>query len=139
MVIQTINKITADEYFQLPETNTPMELIDGEIIQMPSPVPNHQAVVGDLCVLLKQNVKSLGGRVFVSPLDVYLDDINVPQPDVMWLAPNSRCQVGEKRLSGAPDLIAEVLSPGSVSHDRRKKFRLYQQFGVREYWIVDFV
>jgi Uma2 family endonuclease len=88
-------------------------------------------------VLLKQVARERGGRVFVSPLDVHLDEINVPQPDLIYLAPDSRCVVAEKRLVGAPDLLVEVLSPGSVKRDRSEKFLLYERYGVREYWIID--
>ncbi|MDX1993040.1 MAG: Uma2 family endonuclease [bacterium] len=137
MLEQTRTRITAEEYFQLPETNLPIELIDGEIFQMPTPSPKHQDVILNAAILFRQRVKERGGRVFVAPLDVVFDDGNIAQPDVMWLAPDSRCQVTEKRLVGAPDFIAEVLSPSSVSHDRRTKFRLYQQHGVREYWVID--
>jgi Uma2 family endonuclease len=130
-------RITAAEFFALPETNTPMELVNGEVIEVPSPVPEHQEAVVRLVLLISQLTLSLGGKVYVAPLDVYLDDANVPQPDVMWVAPDSQCQVGEKRLIGAPDLIAEVLSPGTALQDKRYKFRLYERYGVREYWIVD--
>ena len=129
--------MTAAEFFELPESNLPCELIDGEVIQMPSPVPEHQDVVLSSAVVIKQKAKTLGGRVFIAPLDVHLDEANVLQPDVMWIAPESQCEVGEKRLSGPPDFIIEVLSPGSAWQDKRVKFRLYERFGVREYWIIN--
>jgi Uma2 family endonuclease len=137
MLEQTRTRITAEEYFQLPETNLPIELIDGEILQMPAPSYIHQRIIIQLIVLLSKLVERVGGEVIAAPLDVVFDDGNIAQPDVMWLAPDTRCQVTEKRLVGAPDLIAEVLSPGSIYHDRRTKFRLYQQHGVREYWLID--
>lgn len=135
MTVKT--RVTADEFFQLPESNQFIELIDGEIIMSPSPVPDHQDIIGNGFVLLRQVAKERGGRVFVSPMDVYLDDTNVPQPDVIYLAPDSRCAVTDKRLVGAPDLVVEVLSPGSIKRDRGEKFLLYERHGVREYWIVD--
>jgi Uma2 family endonuclease len=111
--------------------------MDGEVITMPSPIPAHQEAIVRLVLLISQLTVQLGGKVYVAPLDVYLDALNVVQPDVIWVAPDSQCQIGEKRLIGAPDLIAEVLSPGTALHDKRHKFRLYERFGVREYWIVD--
>ena len=55
----------------------------------------------------------------------------------MWVAEDSQCVILDKHLRGAPDLIVEVLSPGTIRRDRKVKFRLYQQYGVREYWLVD--
>jgi Uma2 family endonuclease len=133
----TKNRITASVFFALPQSNTPLALIDGEVIEIGSPVPAHQEAVVRLVLLISQLTLHLGGKVFVAPLDVYFDLLNIPQPDVMWVAPDSKCQIGEKRLIGAPDLIAEVLSPGTALQDKRDKFRLYEKYGVREYWIVD--
>jgi Uma2 family endonuclease len=133
----TAPRVTAAEYLLQPETTHPTALINGEVITMPAPTPEHQDVVLDLGAYLKSIVKAKGGRVFVAPLDVYLDEYNVPQPDVMVLLPGSACEVGEKRLIGAPDMIVEVLSPGTARHDRKIKFRLYERFGVKEYWLVD--
>jgi len=130
-------RMTAAEFLALPESNTPMELLDGEIIMAPSPIPQHQDIVGNVFVILKQLAKQIGGRAFVAPLDVYLDDHNVAQPDVLWIAENSRCQVTTTHLVGAPDLVVGVLSPSTAWQDKTVKFRLYQQHGVREYWLVD--
>jgi Uma2 family endonuclease len=138
MAEQVNIRMTADEFLQLPETNLPTQLLDGEVIEMPAPELLHQDCVGSIYVIFRQAAKALGGKAYVAPVDVYFDELNIPQPDVMWLAPNSACQpVGSQRLSGAPDLIAEVLSPGTAHIDRRRKFRLYEKYGVREYWLVD--
>ncbi|MCK6577875.1 MAG: Uma2 family endonuclease [Anaerolineae bacterium] len=85
-------------------------------------------------------MKAVGGKVYIAPLDVVLDDANVVQPDVLWIAPEgAHCSVDETtgRLRGAPDLVVEVLSPTSGYRDRRTKFRLYELHDVREYWLVD--
>jgi Uma2 family endonuclease len=67
-----------------------------------------------------------------------MDAENVPQPDVLWVVPESQCvPEGTKRLRGAPDLIVEVLSPGTARLDKSTKFLLYERHGVREYWIAD--
>ncbi len=137
MVQQIRPRMTAAEFWQLPETDQRLELIDGEVIEMATPVPDHQDVVLNTALVLKELNRTLGGRVYVAPLEVYLDEENLPQPDVMWVAANSRCVVGEKRLEGPPDLIVEVFSPGTTRHDKIKKFNLYQQHGVREYWMID--
>jgi len=128
-------QMTAAEFLALPESNQPTQLIDGEMIVTPSPIPAHQRCVLNSIQILEALIPD--GEIFVSPIDLYLDDSNVPQPDVLWIAANGKCVVGEKYLSGPPDLIVEVLSPSTAREDRTVKFLLYEKFGVREYWIVD--
>ena len=141
MAEQINKRMTAGEFLQLPETNLPVQLLDGRIIRFDTSELTqltHQDTLGNTAVLFKLKAKELGGKAYVAPVDVYFDELNIPQPDVIWLAPDTKCQMdGEKRLSGAPDLIAEVLSPGTARTDRKSKFRLYEKYGVREYWLVD--
>jgi Uma2 family endonuclease len=127
-------KMTAEEFFELPETNQITELINGELIVSPPPIPEHQRLIGNTYVLLRQLIPD--GVVFVAPIGVYLDEDNVPEPDIVWVAVNSRCVITKTRLEGAPDLIVEVLSPGTERRDKKDKFELYQKYGVREYWLV---
>lgn len=135
MMNQPKTRIGAHDFLELPETNTPTELIDGEVIVSPTPVPEHQRLVIRLLDLVRDLVPD--GEVFVAPLSVYLDDDNVPEPDVMWVAENSRCKVTDRWLEGPPDLIVEVLSPGTARADKTVKYLLYERHGVREYWLVD--
>lgn len=128
-------QMTAAEFLALPETSQPTQLIDGEVIVSPSPIPAHQRSVLKSAQVLGALIPD--GEVFVSPIDVYLDDANVVQPDVLWASANGKCVIGEKYLSGPPDLIIEVLSPSTAREDRTVKFLLYEKYGVREYWIVD--
>jgi Uma2 family endonuclease len=128
-------RVTAAEFDRFMETaEKRYELINGEIIEMGTPVPACQDVVLNTALVIT-SIKPRG-KVYVAPLEVYLDDENIPQPDVMWIAPDSQCRVTGKRLEGAPDLIVEVLSPSTARHDRDAKFKLYERCGVREYWIA---
>jgi Uma2 family endonuclease len=122
---------------ELPESNLPMELWAGELIMSPTPNPTHQRLVFNLASLLRDFVtqKKLG-EVFLSPLDVVLSQRQVVQPDVFFIA-KSRLHLVTDRVRCAPDLAVEVLSPGRRRRDRVDKKDLYEQFGVREYWIVD--
>lgn len=137
MVDATPTKVSATEFFDLPETMTPMQLIDGDIHMAPAPSLYHQDSVFRVAKLIEQI--SPEGKVYIAPVDVYLDDSNVVQPDVVYLTPESQATRADegKRLRGAPELVVEVFSPGSVRQDRLDKFRLYEQHGVREYWMVD--
>ena len=129
---------TFDEMLaELPETNLPVELWDGEIIMSPTPNPNHQRLVFNLARLLRDFVtaKKLG-EVFLGPLDVILTQRRVVQPDVFFIS-KSRLNLVTDRVRCAPDLTVEVVSHGSWKRDRVEKKDLYEQHGVREYWIVD--
>lgn len=128
-------RITAAEFYALPEDDERRELLGSEVITMPTPIPLHQRVVRLGTRVLEKLIPN--GEIFFAPLELYLDDDNIPQPDIMWVAENSRCQVTPKRLEGPPELIVEVLSPGTARTDRVKKFRLYERFAVREYWLID--
>jgi Uma2 family endonuclease len=133
MAVQT--RMTAAEYLALPETTQRSDLINGEIIMSPAPTVEHQRLVGRLFNLLQRLVPN--GEVFLTPLDVYLDDENVVQPDVMWVAADSKCVAESNYLSGAPDLVVEVLSPRTKRRDRKENFHLYEKFGTRECWLTD--
>lgn len=139
MVQPTRTRVTADAYYQLPEYDQQnlIQLIDGEVIIGMPPNVKHQALVGEILFLLLSIARKMGGRAFTSPIEVFLDEHNIYEPDVLYLKPDSACEIGEKRLIGAPDLVVEVLSPSTAKHDRQHKYDAYQQHGVGEYWIVD--
>ena len=130
------HKMTAQEFAKLPESNLFIELIDGEVI-FSRTTEVHQSAVLSIIIHLKQSIST--GKLNLSPLDVYLDDFNVVLPDVFWVADqNSLCQLGEdQRWHGAPDLTVEILSPVTAKRDKGRKFKLYEQYGVHEYWITD--
>ena len=133
MAVQT--KMTADEFLRLPETSQRTELIDGEII-VTAPELDHQDILLNTAFALKNLVPD--GKVRVSPVDVYLDDFNLVQPDVLWASAESKCvPFGKKYMRGAPELVVEVLSPSTALRDKGVKFRLYEAHGVHEYWIID--
>ena len=122
---------------EMPETNLPVELWNGEIIMSPIPTPSHQTVVLRFARRLEDFVLAKrGGSVFVSPLDVVLSQHRVVQPDVFFVAESNRGII-QDQIRGVPDLALEVISPGSWKRDRVEKKALYEQAGVKEYWIVD--
>ena len=123
------------DYEALPDEPR-CELIYGSLFVSPSPSPLHQIIVGVLFAKLRRLSRGSGGRVFLAPLDVFLRDHSVVQPDLLYVSKERRSLVGE-RVEGAPDLLVEVLSPGTARRDRGDKLRLYAETGVREYWIVD--
>lgn len=119
------------------------EIIDGEAICMsPAPTPAHQAVVVELSAQLTLQLRGQRCQTFVAPIDVRLpkpgqsDEATdrVVQPDVLVVCDPSK--VDARGVRGAPDLVIEVLSPSTLSHDHVRKRRLYEEAGVREYWLV---
>ena len=122
---------------ELPESNLPMELWDGEIVMSPTPIPNHQRIVARFYKLMDEFVAGRKlGEVFVSPLDVILTQRRVVQPDIFFIS-KSRLNLVTDRVRCVPDLVVEVISQGSWKRDRVEKKGLYEQHGVREYWIID--
>ncbi len=112
------------------------ELLFGRFYVSPSPSVLHQMVSFVLGQFLARVAREAGGLVLLAPLDIHLAQHSVVQPDVFYVSAGRRGIVRE-RIEGAPDLVVEVVSPGSARRDRDDKLALYAQSGVREYWIVD--
>ncbi|HAS53380.1 MAG: restriction endonuclease [Nitrospirae bacterium GWC2_57_13] len=130
-------RYTYKEYAALPE-GSPYQLIEGELIMTPSPAPYHQMISLRLATALANHVSlNKAGLVFTAPIDVYLDDEDTYQPDIIVILKERTRIVGEKRIEGAPDVVVEILSPSTAYYDLRKKFYQYEKHGVKEYWIVD--
>jgi Uma2 family endonuclease len=123
---------------RMPDDGPRYELYDGELSEVPTPIPRHQRVAHKIANVLEEYERAAGGLVLISPIDVVLDDHNVVQPDVVFFTP---ARVGSidmrKAIRIPPDLAIEVLSPSTSATDRGKKSRLLARFGVPEYWIVD--
>ena len=131
-------KMNYDQLCLLPEDGNQYELFDGELVMTPSPRAHHQEIVTKLSALLSQHVqRSSLGKVYVAPLDTIMDEHNVVQPDILFVSRERVAEVVKEWIEGAPDLVVEVLSPSTFHKDLRRKMRVYSQFGVQEYWIVD--
>ncbi len=129
-------KYTYEDYIKISDDKR-YELINGELIMTPSPIPNHQRISGKLEFVVRKFVTENNlGEVFDAPCDVYLDDENVVQPDILFISKDRLDIIGEKNIQGAPNLVVEIISENSVHRDMVQKKRLYARFGVKEYWIV---
>jgi Uma2 family endonuclease len=139
MAIQPKIRITASEFYDLDayKNDELIQLIDGEAVISVPPIPKQQAIVVETIFLFKTLAKTKGGSVYTSPIEVYLDNENIFEPDVLYIKPDSACKVEEKRLVGAPNLVVEVLSPSTAKFDRHQKYQAYEKHGVEEYWIID--
>ena len=130
---------TVEELFALPDDGMRHELIDGVHYMTPSPVTKHQKVVGELFFALHGHVRANGlGVVLVAPMDVVVSKSSVVEPDILFISAAREAEiVGEKNITGAPDLVVEVLSTGTRKVDETTKRDFYGRVGCREYWIVD--
>ena len=130
-------KFTYIDYKNTPEDKR-YELLDGELVVVPSPRTDHQNTLLNLGIYLGVFVKERGlGNVYVAPFDVVLSDTDVVQPDILFVSNERAGIVTEDNVQGAPDLVVEILSPSTAERDRTFKRSLYAQHGVREFWIVD--
>lgn len=131
--------MTVHQYLSTEETNRHRELVFGVVREPPSPFPYHQAAVVRLVTRLQQHVdETRAGKLYVSPLDVILDEARhlVLQPDILFISTANEAIVRDW-VRGAPDLVIEVLSPGTRGRDRKAKRGWYLHYGVKEYWLVD--
>lgn len=128
-------RLTTTYYKLLPE-GAPYQLIEGELIITPAPNPRHQIISANIFEKVRVLTKGLGVCLY-SPVDVYLDDENAFQPDVVFISNNRRDIIKEDGIYGVPDLVIEILSPSTASYDLKEKFGVYERSGVKEYWIVD--
>lgn len=121
-----------------------VELIKGKIFQMsPAPRAMHQRVQGKIYNRIYNYLENKKCEVFVSPFDVRIPLKNqksndtvfsVVQPDICIVCEESK--IDEKGCNGAPDFIAEILSPSTMRKDANEKYSLYEEAGVKEYWLV---
>ena len=122
------------------ETDQRMEYLDGQAFALASPTGVHQRIVGHLHHHLYVWLTGKPCRVYLAPLDIVMGrnarDRNLVQPDLAIICDLARFSRQGQYL-GAPALIAEVVSPGSRSHDLVRKMDLYLRSGVSEYWVVD--
>jgi Uma2 family endonuclease len=132
-------KLTYDDLVAMPDNGLRRELIDGELYVTASPNRKHQSIVVNLVYLLKAHLRATPiGRVFAAPFDVLLSQVDVVEPDLLYISKQREAEIlSAKHVTGAPDLVVEVGSPSTRRVDERLKQRLYERFAVGEYWIVD--
>lgn len=105
-----------------------------------TPPPNirHQSELASLSLILGNYVRKRRlGTVLFAPVAVYFSEMNVFEPDLVFISKEREIIIQEQRIKGPPDLVVEILSPGTKNRDLGIKRRLYAKYGVPEYWIVD--
>jgi len=131
-------KLTREDLAAMPQDGKRYEIMEGELYVTPSPTIRHQDIVGKLYRLLCRTLYDTGmGPVYVAPVDVVFDEENVVQPDVFFVRSQRLDIIQQNYVKGPPDLVIEVLSPGTKHRDLKIKSASYARFGVPIYWVVD--
>jgi len=130
---------TIDDIYNLPDGQR-AELIDGELYMMATPGRIHQKLVHFLDLTIGNYINGKNGdcEVYPAPFAVFLnaDDKIYLEPDISVICDKNK--LIDEGCKGAPDWIAEVVSPSSRPMDYNKKLFKYRTAGIREYWIVDY-
>jgi len=129
---------TYEEYYRLDDDRR-YEVIEGKLIDIsPAPSTWHQDWLGQLGTRIYNfNERRKLGRVYFTPVDVVFSEENCMQPDIIFVANENQGIIQFRAVFGAPDLAVELISPSTGRRDKGVKKRLYEQFGVKEFWLGD--
>ena len=121
----------------LPE-GTLCQLINNNLVISPSPIDIHQVILNKINNRLFNYLeKDPIGELRIAPYDVHFSKRNIFHPDMIFIANNNLNTIQSKGLVGVPDLVIEVLSPGTAHKDEGEKKDIYEQYGVQEYFIIN--
>ena len=131
-------KFTYEEYLTFPEDGKRHELIAGDHYVTPAPLTKHQRIVAALHRIIGPFVHECAlGTVLCAPVDVLLSQVDVVQPDFLFISTARSSIITERHIQGAPDLVVEILSDSTRNNDEGIKHTLYERAQVQEYWIID--
>ncbi len=130
--------VTAEDYQNMPETGPRYQLIEGDLYMSPAPNRFHQDISLNLERILDRWLeKHPIGKLYHAPFDVYLDEFNVFQPDILFVSKERLSILSDRGAEGAPDFVIEILSPRNAKIDRFNKRKMYGRHGVTEQWIIE--
>lgn len=126
--------------YRLFEADDPYfyQLLNGRLVQKKANSPRHQIILQNLNLSMALHVRSQQlGTVLFAPVDVFWDEYNAPHPDLVFVSTQKEALITNDGIMGAPDLVVEIVSPSSIARDRVEKLKLYQKYGIPEYWMID--
>ena len=134
-------KFTPDRYtykdYLLIDDDKRYEILRGGLIMVPAPFTIHQRLLIRLSVIFSNFIKEKKlGEMLVAPTDVVLAEDTVVQPDILFINKERLDIIKEAAIMDSPDLIVEIVSPSSASYDTVEKRDIYEEYGVKEYWLV---
>ena len=134
-------KLTGADYMRLtPPSHRGVryQLIEGELVKMAGPNDPHQVFIGELYIEVRTQTRALGlGETRISPFDAAIDEHNTFQPDLLFVSNERRHIFDGHGVTGAPDVVVEVLSESTRRRDFDVKLPVYGRNGVREAWMAD--
>lgn len=137
MTLQT-RRLTFEDYLNGPELKERYDIVDGEMIMAPAPTVDHQRILRRLVRSLDSFVTEHRlGEVLFAPVDVLIrrEPLRTRQPDLLFVS-KERSGILHQIVEGAPDLVAEILSPGNTRGEVEEKLKDYARLGVRECWLI---
>lgn len=133
-----VRKLTYDDLLAMPDDGLRHEIIDGVLYVSPSPGTPHQFTVGKLHQAIANYLDEHPvGELYLAPFDVVFTKCDVVEPDLLFIRAERLSVLTERNVTGAPDLVIEILSPSTRRVDLTLKRDLFERQGVREYWVVD--
>ncbi len=130
MLKTAFRPLTVQDYRELPEGPPYYQLIEGDLEMSPAPSRIHQAILRNIsCILFEFLQRNPTGEFYFAPIDVFLTDLNVYQPDLVFISKPRASILTDDGLIGAPAKTAKL--------DRGIKREVYARAGVTEMWIVD--
>lgn len=140
MATQIEPVMTVADLDLMPDDGNSYELIEGELFVSRAPSLNHQLIVKNIIVLFQAYLDRHPVGIVVPGPGVIFSDFNGVIPDVVFISNERRDEIAAGvHISGAPDIVIEIVSPGAENErrDRVAKRRLYGSYSVKEYWVVD--
>jgi len=129
---------TYEDYINLPDNGKRYEIINGELYMVPAPTLGHQDTIGEFHLTIGLFLRTNPiGKIYLAPTDIIFSEIDVLQPDLIFVSKEKFDILTGANIQGAPDLVIEVLSPGTEKRDRTIKLKAYSKFGVAEYWMAN--
>lgn len=119
------------------EPRIKVELIDGQLYLYPNELATEPEIVGNIGFLMLQaSERKRKDDLLFAPIDLVLDDKNIFQPAICFIAPEQHTTLDSNAVYGVPDLVLEIVSSTDAVQEREMKRDLYEAFGVKEYWEV---
>lgn len=131
-------QLTYKEYLKTPEIKARYDIVDGVMTMAPAPTLGHQKILGQLHLMLHQFASEHHlGQVYFAPADVIIqrEPLRTRQPDLLFVS-NEHVSILADQVEGAPDLVAEILSPSNTRSDLEAKLTDYATLGVLECWLI---